>query len=161
MEAYFNGIKFTDADVVNYDDWIPTPTSKGRSYNPHNVRPFLLHDAGFVLAVVFADCLQDAIDEAVDSGKLNCMMIAHPGNTPGTVVGNAEFNDYVHAPTADDISQGNVWEFNGRQMAWNESVSFLGNASEPFDIESLGVEELPNPPASWCAVFAAAFPRKD
>jgi hypothetical protein len=56
---------FTDEDVCNPDDWIPAG-----EYNPHNVRPWLLHDHGTTLAVVFADCEQDAIDEAVDHGRL-------------------------------------------------------------------------------------------
>lgn len=56
---------FTDADVCNLNDWIP----EGES-NPHRVRPWLLHDHGFTLAVVFSDCLNDAIDTAVDEGKL-------------------------------------------------------------------------------------------
>jgi hypothetical protein len=71
MQAEYQQIKFTDADVVNKDDFI----AKG-DYNPHNVRPFLLHDHGFVLAVVFADCLQDALDIAVDAGKLDGFQVA-------------------------------------------------------------------------------------
>jgi hypothetical protein len=66
MTAKSNEITFSDADLVNPGDFIP----KGE-YNPHGVRPWLLHDHGFALAVVFADCLQDAIDEAVDAGKLD------------------------------------------------------------------------------------------
>jgi hypothetical protein len=57
--------QFSDTDIVNPDDCIPAGES-----NPHNVHAFVLHDAGFVQAVVFADCLQDAIDEAVDAKKL-------------------------------------------------------------------------------------------
>ena len=71
MQAEFNQITFTDSDVVNPDDFI----AKGE-YNPHNVRPFLLHDHGFVLAVVFADCLQDALDIAVDEGKLDAFQVS-------------------------------------------------------------------------------------
>jgi hypothetical protein len=58
--------KFTDADVVNVEDWIPAG-----EYNPHKVRPWLLHDCGFTLAVVFASCLQDVLDIAVDNNKLD------------------------------------------------------------------------------------------
>lgn len=65
MEAEIAGIKFTDADVVNPDDFIAAG-----EYNPHKIHPFLLHDHGFVVAVVFADCLQDAIDTAVDADKM-------------------------------------------------------------------------------------------
>jgi hypothetical protein len=117
-ESNFRGIKFSDADVVEADSWVAAGEC-----NPHNVRPWLLHDHGFVLAVVFADCLQDALDAAVDAGKLDGLMLS-----------------------AEDHAQ---YESDG----WD--VAYLGNASEPFDIESLGVEELPNPPRSFCAQFNA------
>ena len=120
VRSKFNGITFTDADVVNADSFIPDG-----EYNPHNVCPFLLHDHGFVLAVVFADCLQDAIDEAVDAGKLDRYAV-----TPEEFASDYDSNE--------------------------ESVSYLGNASEMFDIESLGVVELPNPAFSFCAMFNAA-----
>jgi len=66
MQAKFNEITFSDADVLNPEDYIPAG-----AYNTHRVRPWLLHDHGFVVAVVFADCLQDALDEAADNGKLD------------------------------------------------------------------------------------------
>ena len=71
MYAEFHHIRFSDADVVNPDGFIPAG-----GYNPHRVRPFLLHDHGFALAVVFADSLQDALDEAVDAGKLDRYLVA-------------------------------------------------------------------------------------
>ena len=71
MQAEFNQIKFSDNDVINKDDYIPNG-----EYNPHKVRPFLLHDHGFVIAVVFADCLQDALDIAVDAGKLDGFQVS-------------------------------------------------------------------------------------
>jgi hypothetical protein len=110
---------FDDEDVVNADEWIP----KGE-YNPHNVRPFLLHDHGFVVAVAFASSLQDAIDAAVDADKLDRFQVSE-----------ADIADYPN----------------------EEGLTFLGNASEPFDIEGLDVVELPNPPKqSFAAQFAAA-----
>jgi hypothetical protein len=118
MTATFNEIKFSDDDVVNKDDFIP----KGE-YNPHNVRPWLLHDHGFTVAVVFASSLQDALDEAVDADKLDRFQVTE-----------AEMADYP-----DD-----------------EGIAFLGNASEPFDIEGLAAIELPNPPFSFVALFNAA-----
>ncbi len=60
MEASYKGIKFSDSDIVNPDDW---------TGGYHDIA-FLLHDHGFVCAIVLADCLQDALDEAVDGGKL-------------------------------------------------------------------------------------------
>lgn len=118
MQASYKEITFTDADVVNLDDWIPAGES-----NPHGVRPFLLHDHGIVLAVVFADCLQDALDEAVDNNKLDRYLIS-----------DEDLRDY------------------GEE---EEGVTRLGNASEPFDIESLQSLELPNPPRSFVAQFNA------
>ena len=61
---------FSDSDVVNPSDYIPAG-----EYNPHNVRPFLLHDHGFTVAVSFADCLQDALDTAADEGKLDWFQV--------------------------------------------------------------------------------------
>lgn len=111
------GIMFTDADVVNPDEFVPAPQQ--------TVRPFLLHDHGFVLAVVFADCLQDALDIAADAGKMDLYK-----------VDEEDYGDY-------DWDTG------------SPPCSFLGNASEPFDIESLGVEELTNPPFSFVALYDA------
>lgn len=115
LQSKFSEITFTDADIVNKDDFIPQG-----EYNPYKVKPFLLHDHGFAICVVFAEHLQDALDIAVDAGKLDCYAI-----------GEADMGDY---PDEDGIS-------------------FLGNASEPFDIESLGAIELPNPGFSFCALF--------
>lgn len=113
MEGTFNGIKFTDEDVINLGDWIPLG-----EYNPHNVRPWLLHDHGFVLCIVFATCEPDALDEAADHDKLDRYLVTDP-----------DLSDYPD----------------------EEGLAFLGNAGIPFDIESLGIIELPNPPASFCA----------
>lgn len=110
-------ITFSDADVINYDSFIPEG-----EFNPHNVRPWLLHDHGFVLAIVFADCEQDAIDEAVDQGKLDRYRISE-----------ADLADYKDG----------------------EGISYLGNAGEPFDIDTLGMIAMQNPPASFAAQWNA------
>jgi len=116
-----NQIKWSDEDVVNVRDFIPAG-----EYNPHNVRPWLLHDHGFAIAVVFADCLQDAIDIAVDEDKMDRFLVQE--SDMGMFLG-----DYTDA----------------------EGISYLGNASEPFDIEGLGIVELDNPKADLS--FAALF----
>lgn len=116
--AEYQNIKFSDEDIVDIDDWIPAGES-----NYHNVRPWLLHDHGFTVAVVFAGSLQDALDAAVDADKLDRYLIAE-----------ADLKDYEN----------------------EEGITYLGNASEPFDIESLGVIELPNPPRSFVAQLNAA-----
>jgi hypothetical protein len=122
VKAFVQEVAFTDDDVVNLSNWIPAG-----EYNPHNVRPFLFHDHGFCVAVVFAESLQDALDEAADAGKLDRYKI-----------GDHNLADYEA----------------------EEGISYLGNASEPFDIESLGTIELPNPHASFVSQFIAAFGEK-
>lgn len=148
MDAEYRGVKFSDADVVNVGNYIP----KGE-YNPHNVRPWLLHDHGFALCVVFADSCQYALDEAVDEGKLDRFQI-HPAN-------EGERDDYMTTDPAEmaagfDVECPEYIDAQGVKYWWKIEPTFLGNASEPFDIESLGVIELPNPPFSWCAMFKAA-----
>jgi hypothetical protein len=116
-----NNLDFTlsDADVANPSDYIPAG-----EYNPHNVRPFLIHAHGFPVAIVFASCLQDAFDEAVDNDKLDQFLVA-----------DQDLPDY-----GDE----------------EEGIARLGNAGEPFDIQTLDAIELPNPPFSFCALLNAA-----
>ncbi len=124
-------IKFTDDDVIDRDSFIPAGV-----FNPHKVRPWLLHDHGFTLCVVFASCLQDALDIAVDEGKLDRYLIDEASNTPGTKGRLA--SDYPTLGTENE-----------------EGITRLGSASEPFDIESLGFVELRNPPYSFAAMWSA------
>lgn len=113
MESVYQGIKFTDGDVANLDDW----------EMDHTLTPFLLHDHGYVLCVVFAEHLQDALDTAADKGRIDQCKVTE-----------AEMRDYPN----------------------EEGLSFLGNFCEPYDIEGMGVLELPRVPAvSFCALFNA------
>lgn len=114
-EGHFEYKFDTESDIVNGDSMIPHG-----EFNPHNVHPFILHDAGFVLGVVFAESLQDALDEAVDNDVLDRFQVTA-----------RELGKYE---TGRD-SEGNP-EYEG--------ISYLGNASEPFDIEGLDVVEVPN-----------------
>jgi len=123
MQAEYRQIKFSDDDVVNPTDFIARA-----DYNPHKVRPFLIHDAGFTVAVVFADNLQDALDIAVDAGKLDAFQISE-----------ADLSDY--GPEEDGITR-------------------LGNAGEPFDIQTLDAVELPTPQFSFVALFEAMRSQK-
>ena len=111
-ESYYKEIKFTDADVANPDD---AEWEVGNRYN----KPWLLHDHGFCICVVWARNEQDALDNAVDANKLDNYKIAD-----------------------EDREQYDEMRLN-----------FLGNASEPFDIETLEMVELPLPKMSFCALF--------
>ncbi len=83
MTTEYQGIKFSDEDIVNPDDaCFQGDGSRKQGY--------LLHDHGFVLAVVFADDYQDALDEAADSDKLDRYRVC-----------NADLGDY---PNEDGIS---------------------------------------------------------
>jgi hypothetical protein len=115
MEAQYKGVRFSDQDIVNQEDFIPQG-----EYNPHNVHGFLLHDHGICLAVIFADNVGDALDIAADEGKLEHFRVTEE-----------DLGDYED----------------------EEGLSFLGNAGEPFDIESIGYLDLPNPQFSFCKLF--------
>lgn len=104
----------TETDIVNGGDMIPAG-----EFNPHNIHPFILHDAGFVLGIVFAEHLQDALDEAVNNDVLDRYQVTE-----------TEMADYQ---TGVDSERNPEYE----------GIAHLGNASEPFDIESLDVVEVP------------------
>lgn len=113
-------LSFTDADVINARyDYI----AKGES-NPHNVRPWYIHNAGYCLGVVFASCEHDALDILADEGKLNHLLVEE-----------ADMADY------------------GEE---EEGITRCGNASEPFDLETVDMFPLPHVPFSFAALFMAA-----
>ena len=118
--AVYRQVQFNDCDVVNGDEFIPLG-----EFNPHNVRPWLLHDHGHTVAVVFADCLQDALDAAADNRALDRYQVVQEDQ--------ADYPD-------------------------DNGLTFLGNACEAFDIEALGVHELPIPKRSFCAQYLADYP---
>ena len=66
MQTIFNGVTFSDDDIINPEDFIGKDET-----NPHNIRPFLFHDHGFTQAVVFAEDLQHALDQAADARRLD------------------------------------------------------------------------------------------
>jgi len=95
--------------VVNPDDYIPTG-----EFNPHNVRPWLIHNEYGTLAIVYASHEQDALDEAVDGDKMDSCMVSP--------------EDYAEAER-----EGHADEY-----------ANLGNAGEPFDLTYIGMIPLPN-----------------
>ena len=147
----FREIQFSDSDVVNLDNWIPDGES-----NPHKVVPWLIHDHGFPVCIVFASNLQDAFDEAADEGKLERWLIKP---------GDGDWKDYM----TSDFSKAcagldeNCPEYvdgDGVKWWWYRTMPApLGNASEPFDIDTLDGIELPNPKRSFCAQFNVSIGR--
>lgn len=119
MNVTVKGFEFDDSIVVNPREFIPSG-----EYNPHHIRPWLIHNEYGPLCVVFASCEQDALDEAADSDKLDSCLIAP--------------EDYEeHGVNSDE-----------------PECAFLGNASEPFDLTYIGIIELPNPKFSFCALLS-------
>lgn len=119
--------RFSDKDIANPDGMITVG-----SYNPYKIHPCILHEVGYVQAIVFAENLQDALDEAVDSNLLDHYQIVE-----------AEFNDY--ACSAHDP------EFHHDCDDCDASMERLGNASEPFDIENLEAIEVPQ--SKWASTL--------
>lgn len=105
---------YTEDSFVNADSY----DAKDRRMN----RAWVIHDAGYVKAIVFAEywayCEQDALDVAADSGKLDYLLITEK-----------ELEDY----RVGEDSEGNP-EYEG--------IASLGNAGEPFDSENLDVFEV-------------------
>jgi hypothetical protein len=65
ITAKANEIQFSDEDVVNPQDFVPAVFP-----NIQEIQPWLFHDHGFPVAVVFAKSLDDALTIAADAGKL-------------------------------------------------------------------------------------------
>ncbi len=152
MDSKFREIKFTDADIVNLDDYIPAVGEGGRAYNPHNVRPWLIHDHGTVVCVVFASNVQDALDEACDANKLDAWQIDPKDEGDRT---DYMTNNVSEIAAGYDVDCVEYIHTDGSWWWWKVEPTCLGNAGEPFDIDGLDVVELPNPPHSFCALFNA------
>lgn len=86
-------------------------------------RAWAFHDAGYILAIVFSEypayCFQDALDTAIDADKLDRFQVTQE-----------ELTDYETGTDSEGYPE-------------YHSIAFLGNASEPFNIESLDCLELP------------------
>ena len=115
--------RITEDDITDGESFIPAG-----EYNPHNVHPFILHDAGYVIAVVFAEHLQDALDIACDAGKLDRYQVS-ADDLKDYETGERTDVGSAHCPEGYPEYQG---------------ICYLGNASEPFDIEGLDAVEVPN-----------------
>jgi hypothetical protein len=111
-------ITFADSDVIEWGEY--NPPNLGNTYGK---RCFLIHDSGFSQAVVFASSLQDALDAAVDAGKLDQFQIEE-----------SQFAEYKIGTD-------------------EETATRLGNAGEPFDVENVDAVEFAAPPYSFCKLF--------
>lgn len=133
---------FTDADVIEIDDAIQGQYGTA-------LRMFLLHDSGFTLCVVCAESLQDALGIAADENKLDRYLI--------DLDNEYERGDYLTS-NPDEMASGfdidcPEYEKDGVQYWWKVEPCFLGNASEPFDIDSLGYVEFPLPKLSITRLY--------
>lgn len=144
LTAKYKEIAFTDQDVVNPGDFIPND-----EYNPHKVHAWLIHDHGFVLAVVFADCPLNALDIAADAGKLDHFKI--------DLTDKNDRNDYLstEVPPGFDPGEPEFVDSEGINYWWKDEPTFPGNAGEPFDLDLVDCVSLPNPPFSFVALFNA------
>lgn len=87
------------------DAILPASIDPDASYNPHNVRLWVIgHEFGAICAV-WASHAQDAFDNAVDANMLDCLQIEDPA----------------------DI---------------DDETTYLGNASEPFDLSYAWIGEV-------------------
>lgn len=120
-------LSFTDEDVVDLEN-----IGFREDYN-HDEKLWLLHDHGFTLCVVLASNLQDALDAAVDANKLDRFLIDFEDTGDRQSYLTKDCKDRNKAmddlPAYIDGDDKYYWEF---------EPSFLGNAGEPFDIDSLG-----------------------
>lgn len=102
-------------------------------FEPHNEKQkaWVFLDGGFTIAIVFAEypafCEQDALDAAVDSGKLDRFRITAE-----------ELSEYETGERVD-VSNRNPEGY----PEYDEHVAYLGNAGEPHDIESLYMWTVP------------------
>jgi hypothetical protein len=111
--------RYQPDDFVNADSY----DFHHRCWSGRSPRAWVITTYGTVLAIVFEEYYnytdQDALDEAVDRGKLDSLQIA---------------NSDLHEYQVGTDSEGNP-EYEG--------VAFLGNASEPFDQQGLDYFTVP------------------
>ena len=111
-----NSIHWTDADVINADYYAP---DSNRAH-PDSA-PWLLHDHGFVVAVVFAENLQEALDTAADADKLERYLL-----------NNEDWVDY------DGPEDDRVFYLGNNSLPYNiESLVAIELANPPFSFAAL------------------------
>jgi hypothetical protein len=110
---------YAEKDFVNPDSYDFHHHVWGNS----NPQAYVIHNAGFVAAIVFPEyfayCEQDAFDAAADSGHLDFLLVTEK-----------ELPDYQTGTDSEGYP-----EYAG--------IINLGNASEPFDQENLNMFTVP------------------
>lgn len=109
MEFTLGPYKFTESDIANPEEFIPSG-----EFNPYNTRLYVLVGSyGYVVCVVFAHDIQEALDEAADLDFLDAYLV--------------DEEDFAEA-----IEEGCEGDF-----------AYLGNGEEPFDLTYFGVFDFP------------------
>jgi hypothetical protein len=130
LDKGLHPIRLTDADLVNPEAY--DQDDAGKPHRPGAEKLWLIHDHGVTVCLVFAGCEQEALDIAVDENRMDRFQVAE-----------ADLEDYR---TGTD-SEGNP-EYEG--------ITYLGNACEPFDLETVGIVQIPVPKLSLTALLLAA-----
>src|ERR1017187_2730616 len=123
------------------DDFVGTPDFS-RAYRSD--KAFVVLDGGFVLAIVFGQIdEQDALDAAVDAGKLDGLQITQEE------LKEYETGEYEEVGNEFTPSRKTIIEVDGEDTEvtiehggwpiYDGRVTNLGNAAETFDQESLDV----------------------
>lgn len=109
--------QYAPEDFINPDSW---------SRDPKLNRAFVFLNGGTIIGILFPEYYnyseEDALDEAADQGVLDAFRVS-----------GKEMLDYmVTTDGSDEVDQPEY-----------ERLTFLGNASKPFDIESLTIWRVP------------------
>ena len=78
------------------------------SYNPHNVKAYVIHNEYGVLCIAIGDCLQDALDNAVDNACLDSCLVEDQEDRDGPYcsLGNAgELFDLTYIGVLEEVVQ--------------------------------------------------------
>ena len=142
-----NEVSFTDADIVNPDDYIAAG-----EYNPYNVRLFVAHDHGVIVGAAFAECRSDALDKLADANKLDHLRINPENEHDREDYMTTDVKEIASGFDPDCVEHESP---DGTMYWWKKEPAFLGNAIEPFDIDTLSVFEVPCPKMSICALLDA------
>ncbi len=107
-----NQFQVACGNIVCNDVTLPAEFDEASRHNPHNVRLWIVGHCHGPLCCIWASCEQDALDNAVDASMLDCML-----------VDPADLVDYDYESNPDNYS-------------------FLGNASEPFNLDDCWMAEV-------------------